>query len=343
MAHSLPPLPDRLTRMPRARLHHGVTPLEAMNNLGAASGFGSCWVKRDDHHGLAFGGNKVRQLEFYFGEALAQDADTVLITGAVQSNFVRLTAAAAAKLGLGCHVQLEERVDHPSGTYRHSGNVLVTKMLGATVHSYPDGEDEAGADAQLGVIAAELKSAGKRPYIIPLAPGHPPLGALGYVVAAHELLGQFAELQLDVSAISVASGSGNTHAGLLFGLRALESSIKVEGICVRRSASVQAPRLLSRCDQIAELLEMDNPVGVGDIMVKDDWLAPGYGVASDEVMHAILKAARSEALMLDPTYTGKAMAGYLAGCRTDMATRVFLHTGGTPGVFAYGEELQARL
>ena len=336
-------MPERMNLLPRVVLHHGPTPLQPMPNLGASVGDADLWIKRDDHHGLAFGGNKIRQLEFYFGEALAQNADTVLITGAVQSNFVRLTAAVAAKLGLNCHVQLEERVSHPSRTYRHSGNILITKMLGATVHSYPEGEDEAGADRQLGLIADELRGMGKHPYIIPLSPGHPPLGALGYVAAAHEMLVQFAEMKMDVTAITVASGSGHTHAGLLFGLRVLGSPIPVEGICVRRVADIQGPRLLARCEQIAELLQIDNPVQQSDVVVKDDWLAPGYGVASGEVMQSILQAARKEALMLDPTYTGKVMTGFLAGSTGGSGTRVMLHTGGTPGVFAYGEELEAAL
>jgi D-cysteine desulfhydrase/L-cysteate sulfo-lyase len=148
-----------------------------MPNLEARIGGVRLYVKRDDCTGLALGGNKVRQLEFYMGEAQADGADTVLITGAVQSNFVRLTAAAARKLGMDCHVQLEERVPNTDPAYRNSGNVLLDRILGATIHSYSEGEDEAGADRRLGEIAAELESRGRRPYIIHLAPGHKPLGA----------------------------------------------------------------------------------------------------------------------------------------------------------------------
>ncbi len=139
------------------------------------------FVKRDDCTGLAFGGNKGRQLEFYLGETSAQKADTILIAVAVQSNFARLASAGARPLGMECHIQLEERVATDSPRYRDSGNVFIHRLLGVTLHSYPDGEDESGADRRLGEIAAQLRVEGRRTYIIPLAPGHPPLGVLGYV------------------------------------------------------------------------------------------------------------------------------------------------------------------
>ena len=330
----------RLPAIPRSRLFTGATPLQAMPNLARSCGGGSLLVKRDDCIGLAFGGNKVRQLEFYIGEAVARNADTVLITGAVQSNFVRLAAAAARKSGMDCHIQLEERVAKSDPAYRNSGNVLLDRLLGATLHSYPDGEDEAGADRRLGEIADELKHAGRRPYIIPLAPGHKPLGALGYVAAAGELLQQVSEAGLEIDEIVVASGSGNTHAGLLFGLRALGSPIPVTGICVRRDAAAQQPRIAARCEEIAELLEIDSKVADADITVIDTFLAPGYGHAGEETLRAILLAARTEALMLDTTYTGKAMASFIDQAKAaGGGARIFIHTGGTPAIFAYEKEL----
>ncbi len=330
----------RLSALPRVRLFAGPTPLEAMPNLARCCGGGPLLVKRDDCMGLAFGGNKVRQLEFYIGEADAQNADTVLITGAVQSNFVRLAAAAARKAGMECHIQLEERVAKSDATYRNSGNVLLDRLLGATLHSYAHGEDEAGADKRLGEIAEDLRQSGRRPYIIPLAPGHTPLGALGYVVAADELIRQIAEAGLEVEEIVVASGSGNTHAGLLFGLRALGSDIVVTGICVRRDASAQHPRIAARCREIADLLEIESKVEDADIRVNDFFLPPGYGTAGEETLRAILLAARTEALMLDTTYTGKAMAGFIDRARkAGGGTRIFVHTGGTPAIFAYEKEL----
>ena len=331
----------RLSSIPRTRFFDGPTPLEPMPNLAKRCGGARLFVKRDDAMGMAFGGNKVRQLEFYLGAAAEQGADCVLITGAVQSNFARLAAAGARKLGMECHIQLEERVKISDPGYHNSGNILLERMLGATLHSFAEGENETGADRRLGEIAAELREQGRRPYIIPLAPGHPPLGALGYVVAAHELLGQMVASGLSVDEIVVPSGSGNTHAGLLFGLRALGAQIPVRGICVRREASKQTPRIRDRCQEIANLLKIDSPVIDEDIILDDAYLAPGYGLMGESTASAILTGARTEALMLDPTYSGKAMAGFIDRAKNmgPEGTLVFIHTGGTPAIFAYGKDL----
>lgn len=326
-----------LDAMPRQRLFNGRTPLEPMPNLTAHCGGPRLFVKRDDCTNLAFGGNKVRQLEFYFGDACAKNADTILITGAVQSNFVRLAAAGARKLGMTCHIQHEERVTTEDPSYRTSGNVLIDKVLGATLHSYPEGEDEVGADHQLEIIASELRSAGRRPYVIHLAPGHAPLGSLGYVVAAQELLSQIGESEFEIDEIFVGSGSGATHAGILFGLRALGSAIAVNGVCVRRDADAQRMRIRQTCEQIAELLQRPQCVTDDDIFLTDAFLAPGYGKPNPPTLDAINLCARTEGLLLDPVYTGKAMAGLLqhANSADKHANFLFIHTGGTPAIFAY--------
>ncbi len=335
----------RLDQVPRVRLGHGPTPLEAMDNLAAGFDGARLYVKRDDCTGLALGGNKVRQLEFYFGEARTKDADVVLITGAVQSNFARLTAAAARKLGMECHIQLEQRVPKNDPVYRSSGNVLLARMLGARHHDYPAGEDEAGADRRLGEIAAALAATGRRPYVIPLAPGHAPLGALGYVVAAQEILTQMEAERLAFDEIVVPSGSGNTHAGLLFGLRALGCPVRVTGICVRRDAAQQRPRIEARCGEIADLLDLAPVVEPRDVHLVDDFLAPGYGQLNAATLRAIETGARSEALMLDPVYSGKTMAGFLNRARQGQGqgegdrALLFLHTGGGPTIFAYAAAL----
>ena len=335
----------RLDELPRARLVHGPTPIEALPNLTASLGGARLLVKRDDCTGLAFGGNKVRQLEFYLGEAQARGADTVLITGAVQSNFVRLAAAAARKLGMEIHIQLEERVPKTDSTYRNSGNVLLDRLLGATLHAYPDGEDEAGADARLREIAAELEAQGRRPYVIPLAPGHAPLGALGYVDAAREILEQAAAQDLSFDEVVVSSGSGHTHGGLLFGLRALGCPARVTGICVRRPAETQRPRIESRGREIAELLDLAPVVAAADIQLIDDFLAPGYGQLNAATIEAMKLAARTEGLILDPVYTGKTFAGFLQRARAAEPGKslLFIHTGGTPSLFAYGPALEAAM
>jgi D-cysteine desulfhydrase family pyridoxal phosphate-dependent enzyme len=335
----------RLDDMPRASLSHIPTPIDAMPNLSKHIGSGGLYMKRDDCTGLGMGGNKARQLEFYLGQAVAEGADTILITGAVQSNYVRTAAAAARKMGMECHIQLEERVPNTSPLYRHSGNVLLNRMLGATLHSFPQGEDEEGADRQLEEIAADLKARGKKPYVIHLGPGHPPLGALGYVVAAREIVGQINEAGPEFNEIIVASGSGATHAGLLFGLRALGCAIPVKGICVRRTKEQQRPRLISRCQEIAQLLAIDNPVSENDVDINDDVLPPGYGKINDAVLEAITLTAHREGIILDPVYTGRAMAGFLDRARkaTNGQNLLFIHTGGQPAIFGYEADLAPML
>jgi D-cysteine desulfhydrase family pyridoxal phosphate-dependent enzyme len=334
-----------LADIPRVMLSHIPTPLEEMPNLSAALGSPKLFIKRDDCTGLGMGGNKARQMEFYVGEAVAQGADTILITGAVQSNFVRMAAAAARKVGMECHIQLEERVANPSPLYRHSGNVLLDRMLGATLHSFPEGENEEGADQNLEDIAGALRTQGKTPYVIHLGAGHPPLGALGYVVAAAELVEDFDKTGLMVDEIVVASGSGATHAGLLFGLRALGCSIAVKGICVRRVKELQRPRIVGLCQRIADLLKIENPVSESDIDINDDVLAPGYGKMNEAVLEAIKMTAHCEGIILDPVYTGRTMAGFLNRARQAAAGQslLFIHSGGQPAVFAYEADLEPLL
>ena len=326
-----------LDRFPQVSVAHVPTPLEPLDNLGRQLGL-DLFVKRDDCTGHAFGGNKVRQLEFYFGEALDRGADTILITGAVQSNYVRTAAAMARRFGLDCHVQLEDRVPDIDELHGSSGNVLLDRLLGATIHRYPDGEDEAGADANLSAIADKLAEQGRRPYVIPLGPDSPPLGALGYVRAALELVDQIDRQAVAVDEIVVPSGSAFTHAGL----RALGRDLPVIGVCVRRDAERQADRVSQRFRDIGDLLAMPIQPAPVDVRLFDGTLAPGYGLLNPLVTEAIAMTARSEGLFLDPVYSGKAMAGLIALARSGgLSGRrvVFVHTGGQPALFAYGDRL----
>ncbi len=332
-------LPPKLAELPRVPLAHLPTPLELLANLSRHIGAGRLLVKRDDLTGLAMGGNKIRQLEFYLGDALAHKADTLLITGAVQSNFVRSAIAAGNRFGMRSHVQLEQRVDRNDHLYASSGNVFLDRLLGATIHHYSEGEDEAGADRQLESIAAGLSEQGRTPYVIHLAPGHAPLGALGYVLAAEELLDQVDPSAPDIDEVVVGSGSGHTHAGLLFGLRWLGCTVPVTGVCVRRRADEQRERILARTQEIGRLLEVPNPVAPNDIVLTDENLAPGYGRLNDATREAIGLAAQHEALLLDPVYTGKVMATALARAAETDGSILFVHTGGTPALFAYQQEL----
>ncbi|MBI4184660.1 MAG: D-cysteine desulfhydrase [Proteobacteria bacterium] len=330
-----------LADFPRVRLAHVPTPLEAMPNLSRQLGGPALLVKRDDCTGLALGGNKARQLEFYLGEAIAQGADTVITTGAVQSNHSRMTAAAARKLGLGCEIQIEDRVAERGLAYRASGNMLLYRVFGARLHPFAEGENERGADANLELIAGRVRAAGGRPYVIPLGPEHPPIGALGYVDCAQELLKQARETGIEIDTVVVASGSASTHSGLLAGLRALESPARVCGICIRRRGNAQAERVLMRARMVADLLGRPGLVRADDVWVEDGFLGPGYGQPTAEMREATALAARLEGLLVDPVYTGKALAGLIGlvrrGAFTAGANVVFLHTGGTPALFGYPE------
>ncbi len=324
---------------PRVRFAQTPTPLEPMPNLTRRLSGPNLYVKRDDLTGLAFGGNKVRQLEYYFGDVVEKGADTVVTTGATQSNHARVTAAMARKLGLKCEVQHEQRVPGRDDAYYESGNVLLLKLMGTRLHRYPAGEDEHGADAALEDIAARVRSEGGKPYVIPLAPVHPPLGALGYVDMIDELLEQAREGDLEIDAIVTPTGSASTHGGILAGLRARGSGIPVYGICVRRRAEAQRERVLDRARAVAGLLGRQDLVGEDDVNVDDAWLGPGYGLPDEKVMEGIRLAAECEALIVDPVYSGKAFAGLVGLVRRGTFGKdenvVFVHTGGTPALFAY--------
>ena len=336
------PLSKTIEKFPRVRLGHAPTPLDAAPRLGPALGI-DLWIKRDDCTGLAMGGNKVRQLEFPLGEAQSRDADTLLITSAVQSNYVRVAAAAGRQLGMETHIQLEERVPGVDALYRASGNVLLDRMFGATLHSFPVGDDEPAADASLDLLAQSLEEEGRRPHVIHLSPAHPPLGALGYVIAAEEILAQAKTRDLKFDAVVCPTGSALTHAGILVGLRVLGEKVPVYGICVRRDAEDQAARVKMVAEQLASMIERPEVLDTGDIMAFDGVLAPGYGRLNEAAREAISLAARQEGLLLDPVYTGKTMAGLIEHVRSGVipaGSRVlFIHTGGLPAIFAYQDEL----
>jgi D-cysteine desulfhydrase/L-cysteate sulfo-lyase len=331
-------------RFPRAALAHLPTPLEPMHALSRHLGGPALWVKRDDCTGLAMGGNKARQLEFYCGEAIARGADTLVTTGAVQSNHVRQTIAAARKLGLECEVQLEQRVPGQGQSYYDSGNVLLDKLMGAKIHAHPVGEDEAGAERAMAEIADAIRVRGGKPHIVSLAQDHEPVGALGYVAAAEELLAQARAISLEIDAIVLCTGSGSTHAGMLTGLRALGSKIAVHGICARRDRVAQHARVLERCERLARMLGQADAVSARDVLTDDSFLAPGYGLLSPPVVAAMGEVARLEGLLLDPAYTAKTMAGMMKlvrdGAFAADANVVFLHSGGTPALFAYPGAVQ---
>ncbi len=323
---------------PRLPILSGPTPLEYAKGLSEHLGI-ELHIKRDDLAGPTLGGNKARQLEYYFGAAKAENADVILITGAIQSNFARLAAAVARREGMEVVVQLEDRVPGKAAPYRSGGNVLLSRLMGAEIIHYPEGEDEAGADAALHTRAEELKAEGKHPYIIHLSEGHPPLGALGYVDAAHEILAQKDDFDVFVT----ASGSGSTHTGLLAGLRGAGCNAPVIGSCVRRSADLQCPRIGRITERLAALYDGAERVSDGDVITWDGALAPGYGQLGPMSRHAMRLMAHHEGLMLDPVYTAKSFAAIPALVESgEIATGskvCFIHTGGLAALFAYEDAL----
>lgn len=330
-----------LARFPRIRLAHLPTPLEPLPRLSEALGV-DLWIKRDDCTGLAGGGNKTRKLEFLLGEAWAQDADTLVTQGAVQSNHVRQTVAAAVANGMACEVILEERTGSTATDYTENGNVLMDRLFGAVIRRVPGGTD---MNAELEKTAQEVRDRGGRPYIIP-GGGSNAVGALGYVDCAREIVMQADELDLKIDRIVTATGSAGTHAGLVAGLAVMGADIPVLGIGVRAPKEKQEANVLKLARETAALL--GHPERVTDSMVTADcdYVGEGYGLIDAAVIEALKLAARTDGIVLDPVYTGKAMKGLIALAkkrRFDQETVVFLHTGGAQGLFGYQGELEGQL
>ena len=330
-----------LTEHARADLGPVRTPLQRAVRLGNELGI-ELYFKRDDAQPLGMGGNKVRQLEFYLGPALSQQADTILITGAIQSNFARLCAAACRRLGLHPVIQLEDRVPTNDPLYKSSGNVLLNQLYDAEIHYLPEGENEALADARLDELAMDLQQKGHKPFVIHLGVDHPPFGALGYSLAAAELRIQLQEQSINATHLITPSGSGITHSGVLAGVDALDWDIAVEGICVRRDKSLQKQRIEKRATEAATLLG-NTEIPSHKVRTHDDVLAPGYGQLNPQVAEAIQKAAKLEGILVDPVYSGRTLAGLITlveqGYIAKGSCVVFIHTGGTPALFAYQNKL----
>jgi D-cysteine desulfhydrase len=324
-----------LARFPRRRYTQGWTPLEKMERLSALLGGPDLYIKRDDLLGLAGGGNKTRKLEFLVADALSQGADTLITCGAVQSNHCRLTLAAAVKEGLKCRLVLEERVAN-SYNPDASGNNFLFRLLGVEAISVV----KSGADlaAEMQKVADEVAKLGRKAYIVP-GGGSNPIGALGYVSCAEEILAQTHELGIRIDHIVCASGSTGTHAGLICGLVGNNSHIPLTGINVRRTREEQEPNVHKLAQQTAALLEIPGGIPREAITALGDWVGPGYSLPTPEMVEAVRMVAEVEGILLDPVYTGKTMAGLIALVRKGQFTRgqhvLFVHTGGSPALYAY--------
>lgn len=324
-----------LSRFPRRRLAHLPTPLEPMEALSRRLGGPRLYVKRDDCTGLATGGNKTRKLEFLMADAIETGADTVITCGGAQSNHARQTAAAAARLGLGCALVHSAEHAWDSPDYAETGNVLLDRLLGAELHTVPT---EADRDAGMARLAEELRARGRKPYVIP-GGGSNAIGGLGYAGCAFEITAQANDLGLAVDHIVLASGSGGTQGGLIAGLAALNSPIAVTGIDIDAEAQEVAERVRAVADGTAALLGVRGGVPQDAVTVEAGYAGPDYGQPTPAMIEAVRLAARLEGLILDPVYTGKAMAGLIDLVRRGRFGRdetvVFIHTGGTPALFAY--------
>jgi len=330
-----------LARFPRIRLAHLPTPLEPLPRLSQALGV-DLWIKRDDCTGLAGGGNKTRKLEFLLGEAWAEDADTLVTQGAVQSNHVRQTVAAAVAHGMACEVILEERTGSKAVDYTENGNVLMDRLFGAVIRRVPGGSD---MPAELERTAEEIRARGGRPYIIP-GGGSNAVGALGYVDCAREIVVQADELDLKIDRIVTATGSAGTHAGLVAGLAVMGADIPVLGIGVRAPKEKQEANVLKLTRETAALLGHPDRIRDDMVVADCDYVGEGYGLIDGAVIEALKLAARTDGIVLDPVYTGKAMKGLIALAKRGKfygETVVFLHTGGAQGLFGYQGELEGAL
>lgn len=325
----------QLARFPRHSLGHLPTPLEPMHRLAAhlreSGPVPNLWVKRDDCTGLATGGNKTRKLEFLVGDAIAGGADVLVTQGATQSNHARQTAAAAALAGMRCEILLESRIERDE-EYEQSGNVLLERILGATIAArLPRGSDMQRAMEHR---ASELTEKGLVPYLIP-GGGSNPVGALGYVACALEL----ATAPVRIDWIVHASGSGGTQAGLVAGLWGSRATIPVLGISVRASATEQRSAVHELAAETLRHLGVTDELPLDTVQVDDRFVGDGYGVPTKPMRDAVELVARTEGILLDPVYSGKAMAGLLAligeGKFRPDDNVVFVHTGGTSALFGY--------
>ena len=321
-----------LERMPRYRLAHLPTPLEGLPHLSKTLGGPRILVKRDDLTGLAFGGNKTRKLEFLFGDALQRGADTVITAGAPQSNHCRQTAAAACKAGLRCVLLFS-----PGHHDELQGNVLLDRLLGAEVVR-TERED---TDAVLEELAAAERGQGRRPYVIPIG-GSNGVGTLGYVSMVLELSQQLFEAGHRVDRAYFSSGSGGTQAGLVLGARLYSAPYGLVGVSPGRKGDAVRAKVLCAGEECARLLGVEPRIAAEDLEVRNEFTGPAYSAPTPASQEATRLFAACDGIVLDPVYTAKAAAGLLHDIRSGRIGRdetvLFIHTGGTPALFAYGAE-----
>lgn len=323
-----------LARLPRRRYVTSPTPIERLEHFSRALGGPDVYMKRDDLLPGPAGGNKTRKLEFSMAEALERGADSIVTCGAIQSNHCRLTLGWAVKEGLACHMVLEEVVP---GTYNPeaSGNNFLYQLMGVdSIKVVPKGAD---MEAELRAAAAACEAEGKKPYVIPSGASNA-VGATGYVACAEELMGQLNELGLAIDHIVTPSGSAGTHAGLVVGLGGLNANIPVSGMSVIQNKAAIEAKVFDLAVATAERVGCPPPPREA-VVCFDEYIGPGYSLPTPEMVEAVTLLARTEGILLDPVYSGKTMAGLIDQIRQGRFVHgqkvLFLHTGGTPALYAY--------
>ncbi|WP_275076275.1 D-cysteine desulfhydrase [Providencia rettgeri] len=304
------------------------TPLHRLNNLSKKFGR-EIYIKRDDMTPLAMGGNKLRKLEFLMADALAKNAKIIVTAGAIQSNHVRQTAAVATMYGLECVALLENPIQSNDTNFLHNGNKLLTDLFGARCVMC---EELTDPQAQMEALIESLSL--HDAYIVPVG-GSNALGALGYIQCAVEIAEQKPE-HIEFDKIIVASGSAGTHAGLAIGLQALLPQSQLIGVTVSRKQQDQAPKVEKLQNELAQLLKLHQ---VPDVILWDNFFAPMYGMPNQQGLAAIKLLAQQEGILLDPVYTGKAMAGLIDYLENSVEKTpvLFIHTGGAQALFAYSD------
>ena len=330
-----------LARYPRVASGHFPTPLEKLENLTRELNGPEIWIKRDDCTGLSTGGNKTRKLEFLMAEALAQGADTVMTQGATQSNHARQTAAAAAKLGLGCYLLLEDRTGKTDFDYKENGNVLLARLHGATLERCPPNPDMNG---EMEKVAVRLRAEGRKVYTIP-GGGSNPTGALGYVNAGIELIYQANAIGLKIDSVIHATGSAGTQAGLVAGLVGINSGVPVLGIGVRAPKQKQEENVFALTEKTAEQAWDSRRRQARGHRCELRLHRRRLWFPAPSTIDAIRTLARLEGILLDPVYSGKGMAGLIDLVKKGFFKKgqnvVFLHTGGSVGLFGYPTDFQS--
>lgn len=313
------------------------TPIERLGRLTGMLGGPQIFMKRDDLGSLGMAGNKLRKLEYLLGDARQSGCETVITSGALQSNHARLTAAACARLGLKCHLVLKDEVPDRSRRYYQSGNRFLDGLLGAQVEIV---ERSASLANAVQARSEALLQQGHKPYVIPVG-GSNGVGALGYVGCAQEIARQEQDIGQPFSHIFVVSGSGGTHAGLIAGARLAGLRARLIGVTISRSAADQLPIVVGLARQAGALLEMSQLDFEREVQLDDGAYLPGYGLPNEAMREAVRLCAQTEGVLLDPVYTGKAMAALIRRIRArDFHARdqvLFVHTGGAPALFAYEE------